>query len=86
MNPKQTKGLLAECGFFVFMYMCLCVHTAYVCVHLPSAALNDPKQDKQFRKWMGGWRAHSSARQISLGFLINKVIGDNGAIRAWLYS
>lgn len=52
--PKQTKSSLA---------VCFCVHVR-VCVHLPSAALSNPKPDKQFRKWMAGWMAHSSARQM----------------------
>lgn len=92
LNTKQPKGFTGRECFCVCVYMCPCVHAACLCFHLASVALRDPKEDKQFRKWMRGWRAHSSARQmhqgssqISLGFPINKVIGDNCAIRGWVY-
>lgn len=73
--------------------MCLRVYTACVCVHLPSvtrnriSSLENRCMDGAITALPGRWhQMDRGSSQISRGLLINKVIGDNGAIRAVLYA
>lgn len=91
LTPKQTEGSLE--GIIVFMYMCLRVYTACVSIYLPSVTLNrissleNGCMDGAITALPGRWhQMDRGSSEISRGLLINKVIGDNGAIRAMLYA
>ena len=88
LTPKQTCVYVHVC---VCACLCTCVCVS-ICPVLPRATPNRIScleigwEDGGLIALRGRWsQMHVGSSQISRGFLINKVIADNGAIRAWLY-